>query len=124
LNVLTRGVSTSARQQTLRATIESSFDLLRPEEQAVFRVTGVFSDGATLEAIEAVIASMHRDGASAGAALDVVESLLDQHLLEIDRSSRSADVPRVRMLETIREFALDSLASRQELDIARRSHAG
>jgi predicted ATPase len=42
LNVLTRGVSTSARQQTLRATIEWSFDLLRPEEQAVFRVTGVF----------------------------------------------------------------------------------
>jgi predicted ATPase len=80
------------RQQTLRATIAWSHDLLSADEQRLFARLSVFAGGCTLEAAETVC----------GAELDVLESLLDKNLVR-----RSGD--RFWMLETIREFALERL---------------
>jgi predicted ATPase/class 3 adenylate cyclase len=96
------------RQQTLRATIQWSYDLLSPEEQALFVRFSVFAGGCTLEAAVAVCA----------ADLDTLESLLDQSLL---RRSDTVLGPRFWMLETIREFAAEQLAT-EELEHLRNQH--
>jgi predicted ATPase/DNA-binding SARP family transcriptional activator len=90
-----------ARQQTLRATISWSVDLLEAEEQRDLARLSVFVDGCTLEAAEAVC----------GTTLERLSTLLDHNLLSrIDRGDRS----RYTMLETIREFALEQLETAGE----------
>ncbi|HEX4746101.1 MAG TPA: adenylate/guanylate cyclase domain-containing protein [Gaiellaceae bacterium] len=90
------------RQQTLRATIEWSYDLLSPQEQALFAKLSVFAGGCTLEAAEEV----------ADADLDLLQSLVDKSLLRF-----SAD--RFWMLETIREFAAERLEASGEAEVVR-----
>ena len=82
------------RQQTLRATIAWSYELLEPREQELFRRLAVFRGGSTLESIEAVT----------GAGSELAESLVDKSLLRLRRA-------RLVMLETIREYARDLLES-------------
>jgi len=86
------------RQQTLRATLEWSHDLLTPDEQALFRRFAVFTDGCTLEAAEAIC----------DADVGVLEALADKSLLQ-----RRDDVPEPRfwMLESIHDFAAEQLAA-------------
>jgi predicted ATPase len=92
------------RQQTLRATIAWSYDLLGPEERDLFARLAVFRGGCTLEAAEKV----------ADADVDSLQSLVDKSLVR-----RSGE--RFWMLETIREFARERLAeSRAEPDLCRR----
>ena len=86
------GRDADARQQTLRATIEWSYELLTEAERRLFARLSVFAGGCTLEAAETVC----------GADLDVLQSLVDKSLV------RFAD-SRFWMLETIREFALERL---------------
>ena len=105
------------RQQTLRAAIDWSYDLLDPAEQVLFAQLGVFSGGASLEAIETVCAS---EGQRELALFDRVESLARQSLLVVDDD---AALPRVRMLETIREYALDRLGERNARDDTAARHA-
>jgi predicted ATPase len=88
-----------SRQQTLRRTIDWSYDLLQPEEQALFARLGVFAGGFTLEAAEQVC--------NYTGEIDVfsaVETLLNNSLLRQVRSS--GDEPRFDMLQTIRDYAL------------------
>src|SRR5436190_1993384 len=92
LDLLRAGRGVGARQQTLRATIEWSHDLLAEDEQRLFARLAVFRGGCTLEAAEAVCE----------ADLDVLQSLVDKSLLRYSRE-------RFWMLETIREFALERL---------------
>jgi predicted ATPase len=99
LDLLRGGRDSEVRQQTLRATIEWSHDLLDEEEQGLFRRLAVFAGGCTLEAAEEI----------AGAELDTLQSLLDKSLV---RSSEG----RYWMLETIREFAAERLAESGEAD--------
>src|SRR4051812_10850523 len=89
------------RQQTMRATIAWSHDLLRDEERVLFRRLAVFEGGCTLAAIEAVAVG------SQVAPLELVKSLVDQCLLQ--RVEGATGDPRYRMLETIREFAAEHL---------------
>jgi len=95
-----------ARQQTLRAAIAWSHDLLSPNEQRLFRRLAVFAGGFTLEAAEAVATAAGDPGID---VLDGVASLVDKNLLR--REGRSGTEPRFWMLETIREFALEHLAA-------------
>ena len=95
------------RQQTLRAAIDWSYDLLDPEVRAVFARLGVFVGGWTLEAAEAVCGS---------AALDGLATLMDQSLV-------TAADGRFEMLETVREYALERLADDAGEQAVRRRHA-
>jgi predicted ATPase len=88
LDLLRGGRDVDARQQTLRATIAWSYDLLSTEEQRVFRALSIFAGGCTLEAAEAVTQ----------ADLDTMQSLIEKSLL---RSTNG----RLWMLETIRDYA-------------------
>ncbi len=105
-----------ARQQTLRGAIDWSYNLLSPEEQALFTRLSVFAGGATLEASEAVC---NPDG-----RLDLLsglESLVDKSLI---RQREVHSEPRFSMLETIREYAALRLDENAESrTAARRAHA-
>ena len=92
LDLLKGGRDADPRQQTLRATMEWSHDLLSSDDQLLFARLAVFAGGWTLEAAEEV----------ADAELDTLESLVDKSLV------RHAD-DRFWMLETIREFAAERL---------------
>ncbi len=114
------------RQQTLRATIAWSYDLLTASEQAVFRHLAVFFGGASLEAIQACAGASGVDDrpwpvAPEGVLTDV-EALIAKSLL-VRRSGPDSGT-RVDMFETIREFGLEQLTEAAELEAARRWHAG
>jgi tetratricopeptide (TPR) repeat protein len=94
------------RQQTLRATIAWSFDLLAAVERVLFARLAVFAGGCTLEAAEVVC----------DADLDSLASLVDKSLVR-----RSAD--RFSMLETVRQFALERLGEQDDVGVLRRRHA-
>jgi len=85
-----------ARQQTIRATIEWSYGLLETAERRALARIGVFVDGFTLDAADAVC----------GATLGQLASLADHHLVAHAATSSGS---RYRMLETIREFAIERL---------------
>lgn len=115
LRVLTDGArDLPERQRTLRNTIAWSYNLLSPAEQTLFRRLGVFQGGCELEAIETVCVN-----APSADVLDVVSSLVERHLLVADERD---DTPRFRLLQTVREYALERLEAEGETDAARRSH--
>src|SRR5207253_5371923 len=92
------------RQQTLRDTIDWSYELLDAPEQALFQMLAIFS-GATLEAVEAVTGRIARFD-----DFDIFEgvgSLADKSLLRQEEGAGGQT--RLRMLETIREFAMSHL---------------
>jgi predicted ATPase/DNA-binding XRE family transcriptional regulator len=106
-----------ARQQTLRSTIDWSYRLLTPDEQQLFRYLGVFVGGAGLSAI-AAICGPHGDHPLA--VLDEVTALLDQSLIR--RDERLDGEPRLVMIETLREYALEQLAAQGETEAIRAKH--
>jgi predicted ATPase/class 3 adenylate cyclase len=107
-----------ARQRTLRSAIQWSYDLLSEPEQFLFRRLSVFAGGATLPAVESVAAMLEDDTAL---LLDRVASLLDKNLLR--QAGLETAEPRLLMLETIREFALECLAASGERAAVRKAHA-
>ena len=106
LDLLKGGRDADPRQQTLRATIEWSHDLLTPPEQRLFAALAVFRGGCTLQAAEEVV----------GAELDALQSIVDQSLV------RHA-TERFWMLETIREYAAERLEALDAAPELRRRHA-
>jgi predicted ATPase/DNA-binding CsgD family transcriptional regulator len=119
LAVLTGGRQDApTRQQTLRDTISWSYDLLTVEEQRCFRRLAIFVGGCTLEAAEAVCSQAADHSLP---AIDLVASLLDKSLLQ--QSDRGGDEPRLLMLETIREYALETLVDSGELEATEELHA-
>ena len=113
-----------SRQQTLRATIAWSYDLLPPRPAAVLRRAGVFAGGCDLDALAAVALAGDGQGdpADPGDPLELVSELMDVSLITVTESADGE--PRVGLLETIREFALERLAEAGEADGAQRRHAG
>jgi predicted ATPase len=103
----TRSRSAPARQRTLRATIEWSYDLLDPDEQQVFQKLAVFAGSFSLEAAEVVCRT----------DLDTLESLVEQNLV------RHWNGGRFGLLDTIREYALERLEGSPEAEAVRRRHA-
>jgi predicted ATPase/DNA-binding CsgD family transcriptional regulator len=107
------------RQQTLRATIAWSYDLLTEGARRLLAACSVFAGGASLEVIETVCdAAVDIDLP----VLDGLQELVDQSLL---RQARGPGMPpgRYAMLETIREYATERLAAMPEADRARGAQA-
>jgi predicted ATPase/DNA-binding CsgD family transcriptional regulator len=106
-----------ARQQTLRGTIDWSYELLDPGAQRLFMQLAVFAGGATLESIEAVCAG----AALPTGVLDGLSSLTDESLLRQGESPSGET--HFDMLETIREYALERLEASGEAEVIRERHA-
>lgn len=116
--LLTSGGSTVVlRQRTLRATLDWSYVLLSPAEQALLRRLAVFAGGCTLESAEAVCALEKGDGRAA--VLDLLAQLVDKSLLLVDQRSGTA---RYRLLETTRAYAHERLTQAGELEMVRDRH--
>ena len=115
--LLTGGSRTATPcQRTLEASVEWSHQLLDDTERAVLRRLAVFAGGFTLEAAEAVCADVEVD---AHAVLDTLTRLVDKSLIQAD--AHLEDV-RYRLLETIRQFALDRLVVSGDADATRQRH--
>ena len=102
------------RQQTLRATVEWSVALLDEAERSLLQALAVFVDGWTTEAAAAV-AALDEDK-----ALDLSEALARHSLIYVDSTGL---VPRPRMLQTIRAFVSEQLATRSDAGEIERRHA-
>ncbi len=106
LDLLKGGRDADARQQTLRATIAWSYDLLDEPERVLFERMAVFAGGVTLQDAAEVI----------DADLDVLEALVDKSLVRVVDG-------RFTMLETIRDFASERLAASGDAETYQRAHA-
>jgi predicted ATPase len=104
-----------ARQRTLRATIEWSFRLIAPSEQAVFTTLGVFTSGFTVQTAEAVCST---PGAPVA---DALSALLDHGLIQRVPARRGV---RLGMLEPIRRYARDCLRADPNYDGVIARYAG
>lgn len=122
LSILTGGArDLPERQQTLRNTIQWSYDLLTPPEQRLFRQLSVFVGGCTLQAIATV---RHSQGDEIQEPLDMLEgiaSLVDKSF--VLQTEWEREEPRLLMLETLREYGLECLEVCGETASVRRKHA-
>jgi len=118
LQLLTTGSRTALpRQQTLRASIEWSHDLLTEREQILFRRLSVFAGSFALDAVERVCT---RDGLKAHGTLDVIGRLADKSVLIAEKGD--AGLGRFRLLETLRQYGHERLVKAGEVESIERSH--
>ena len=121
LGLLTGGArDLPERQQTLRGAIAWSYDLLTPDEQALFRRLAVCAGAFGIDAAE-VIAGAPGSGELGLDVLDGLGRLVDHSLLRQEEGAGGE--PRFAMLATIREYGLEQLAASGEADEARQRHA-
>src|SRR5713226_8624789 len=106
------------RQQTLRAAMDWSYDLLSAAEQKLFRRLSVFVGGCTLEGVEAVCDTK---GDLDLDLLDGMASMVDKSLVQQVEQAKGES--RFVMLETIREYALEKLEASGEEALTKRAHA-
>ena len=119
LQLLTGGArDLPQRQQTLRAAIDWSYDLLNAAEQKLFRRLSVFVGGCNLEGVEAVCDTK---GDLDLDLLDGMASMLDKSLVQ--KIEQTEGESRFAMLETIREYALEKLKASGEQPLTKRAHA-
>jgi non-specific serine/threonine protein kinase len=125
-----------ARHQTQRAALDWSYQLLTQDEQALLRRMGIFVGGGSLEAVAAVCADPEEprgdtaaDGCAearrvvGGGAVDLLSSLRNASLVEVRSDLGHEGQPRVGLLETVREYALERLAASGESEALRQRHA-
>jgi len=118
-SLLTAGSRTAiARHQTLRATIDWSYDLLTEQEQILLRRLSVFVGGFTLEAAEVVCSQ----GMKGSDILDLLGRLVDKSLVIVETEDSEVSETRYRLLETIRQYALERLVETGEASVIRDRH--
>ena len=122
LSVLTGGPrDVPERQRTLRNTLNWSFGLLSACEQALFAGLGVFAGSFGLPAAEALFqASVPGQAEAPGPVIDILNALVDSSLVQPETRG---DEPRFRLLETVREYALERLRTNGAWQQAHDSHA-
>jgi predicted ATPase/class 3 adenylate cyclase/DNA-binding NarL/FixJ family response regulator len=104
------------RQQTLRASVDWSYELLSEDERTLLRRLAVFTGGWTLDLAEDVTTG---EGLGRYAVLDLLSSLVDKSLVLVEDRERST---RYRLLETVRQYALDHLAQSPDAPAVRERH--
>jgi predicted ATPase/class 3 adenylate cyclase len=119
LGLATAGAGRPLRQQTLRNTIGWSYDLLVPDMAGVFRRMSVFAGGCDLDALAYV--AVTGDDPAGSDPLELAAELADVSLITVTEGADGE--PRLGMLETIREYALERLEQDDDADGARRRHA-
>lgn len=120
LAILTQGPRDQPeRLQTMRGAIEWSYRLLSPDEQALFRALSIFVNGFQLDLAEATLARYAQLTKSASEPLsnlvDLLARLIDNNLVVVVPGQGTRRT-RYRLLEPIREYGLEQLAHRGELD--------
>src|SRR6266545_1563386 len=122
LNLLRGGArDLPVRQQTLRDTIDWSYELLDPDEQRLFGLLSIFAS-CTFEEAEVVAAGINQLHGMKTDILDGLASLVDKSLIR--QVNQGAGEPRLIMLETIREYAAERLEQDSEFSAtARRAYA-
>ena len=119
LELLSGGARTAAsRQQTLRGTLDWSYELLLEPERKVFRRLCVFAGGWTLEASEAVVWG---EGIEHSEVLDLLSGLVEKSLVVAEPTPEGG--VRYKMLEPVRQYALEKLEHCGESEAAKRTHA-
>ncbi len=116
---LLTGGSRSAlpRQQTLRATIDWSYDMLSDQERTLLRRLSVFAGSCSLEAAEAVCTG---NGIILDEILDLISSLTNKSIIQAER--KQGDETRYRLLETVRQYAREKLFDARESATMRDRH--
>ena len=118
-SLLTAGSRTAIpRHQTLRATIDWSYDLLTEPERILLRRLSVFAGGFTLEAAEAVCSQVMKRSD----ILDLLGRLVDKSLVIVEPADAEVSETRYRLLETIRQYALEKLVGIGEASFIRDEH--
>jgi non-specific serine/threonine protein kinase len=119
--LLTAGPRTAVpRQQTLRAALDWSYDLLSEGEQRLLERLAVFAGGCTLEAAEAVCGG---GGIQHAAVVDLLGSLVNKSLVQPEEAAPGVEQGRYRLLETVREYGRERLASREDAPAVHERHA-
>ncbi|MDQ3020069.1 MAG: tetratricopeptide repeat protein [Bacteroidota bacterium] len=114
-NLLTEGKRTSQpRQQTLRAMIDWSYDLLSEQEKILWRRLSVFSGGWTLEDVEEICSD---ENISQGEILDLISELAEKSIVIFNETKN-----RYRMLETIRQYSDEKLRESAEFEKTKSNH--
>ncbi len=113
--VLTQGDRSTSRQQTLRASIDWSIDLLEIPERILLRRLAVFTGGWALEAAEAIPLGGEIAGPD---VMNLLTQLVEKSLVEIDARGE-----RYRLLETVRQYALELLRASGEIYEVQMRHA-
>jgi predicted ATPase/DNA-binding SARP family transcriptional activator len=117
LELLTGGERTAMpRQQTLRGTLDWSYDLLSEEEQRLFCQLSAFAGGWTLEAAEAVGVS-----GEGGPVLELLGTLVDKSLVVVEVAEEGS--ARYTLLEPVRQYAREKLQESGEAEVVLRRHA-
>ena len=106
-----------ARQQTMNATINWSYDLLSEPERLLLQRTSIFAGGFTLAAAESVCAT---NGIDANDVAELISSLVEKSLVNVKLSEYA---PRYTMLDSVRSFALARLREAQQVASISRRHA-
>lgn len=139
-DLLTQGSRTALpRQQTLRAAIDWSYELLDEAERHLFRTVAVFRGGFPLEALEQIFAAsasppgaipddqgageasaIHHQKSSRPKSLDLLTQLVDKSLIIVEQQDGQN---RYRLLETLREYGLEQFPTLAELHATQRRHA-
>lgn len=114
--LLTAGSRTALPQhQTLRATLDWSYELLSAAERRLLRQLAIFAGGFTLEAVEKICA----EKAGMPEVVDLLTRLVEKSLVVADRRD---DIVRYRLLEPIRQYAREKLSASNEFDMLQRRH--
>ena len=116
--ILTGGERTAvARQQTMRATIDWSYELLSASEQRVFERLSIFAGGCAVAEATTVCAGAE---ITKDDVIDLLSSLVNKSLVVVDPEGRE---PRYRLLESFRQYAREKLAERGEQELIAHRHA-
>jgi predicted ATPase len=120
LELLTRGGRTAApRQRTIRETLDWSHELLSERERKVFRRLSVFAGGWVLEASEVVVSD---ESIGQSEVLELLSGLVEKSLVIAELTAESGAV-RYRLLDPIRQYALEKLEQSGETENVKRAHA-